>query len=251
MSPPPASVVDKAVAAAMWAAGLGWLCSVMPPMTAAYKLLGSHNVDLATRVYTRGQVALTLCRWRAEVHPDVDPDGVYVFAQNHVNVLDHVTMYASTPHFKQGIELASHFEIPFYGWFMKARGTIPVEPKSRAGLMALRRRVKAETGAGRSLLVFPEGTRTRDGRVGPFKQGMFHVARGLGLPIVPVAVTGMWEVLPTGSWVFRPFQEVTVHVMAPIETEGLTRDDIPELACTVRQQIASKVDAYYASREAS
>ena len=58
-------------------------------------------------------------RLRHEVHPDVDPARPYMFVQNHVNLLDHCTVYNATPHFKQGVELAKHFEIPVYGWFMR------------------------------------------------------------------------------------------------------------------------------------
>lgn len=239
---------DKVVAAGMWGAGLSWLAGTLPPLTLAYKAFGSHNVEPLTRVYIRGQVALTFCRWKAVVDPGVDPDGVYLFAQNHVNIFDHVTMYEATPHFKQGVELEKHFEIPFYGPFMKARGTLPVRPGDRRGLLELRKRAQAEVDAGRSLLVFPEGTRTRTGRVGPFKDGVFHLAVRLNLPVVPVSVTGMWEVLPTGDWVMRPFQEVTVHIHAPVPTADLTRRDVPELTARVHRTISDTVDAYYARR---
>ena len=78
---------------------------------------------------------------------------------------------------------------------------------------------------------------------------MFHIARELQIPIIPTAVTGMWEVLGTGSWIMRPNQDVTVHIMAPIPTAGLKPEDIPELTEHVRGLIAEKVDAYYAARE--
>lgn len=236
---------EKLVSAGMWGAGLSWLGLTLPPLTAAFQAFGPDAVEPLTRRYIRGQVALTLCDWRAEVHPDVDPAGVYLFAQNHVNIFDHVTMYEATPHFKQGVELEKHFEIPFYGPFMKARGTLPVRPGDRRGLLELRKRAQAEVAEGRSLLVFPEGTRTRDGRVGPFKEGVFHLAVRLKIPVVPVAVTGMWEVLATGDWVMRPFKEVTVHIHAPVPTEGLTRRDVPALTAQVHNTISDTVDAYY------
>lgn len=242
---PPASVLDRLVAAGLWTAGLSWLAAGTLPLMALYRLLGPDRVEPLTRAYIRGQVALTGCRWRAEVHPDVDPDQPYVFAVNHVNVLDHVTMYRATPHFKQGVELASHFSIPVYGWFMKARGTLPVVPGDRRALARLARHAQDEIDRGHSLLLFPEGTRTRTGRVGPFHHGLFHIVRRLGVPVVPVAVTGMWETLPTPGWVMRPGHEVTVHVLAPHPTESLGRRDVPALAEAVRAEIATVVDAWY------
>ena len=242
--------IDHAASAALWAMGLGWMGLTLPPLTLLYRAFGSHNVDGLTRVFTRGQVALTLCRWQAEVDEAVRPDRPYVFVQNHVNLFDHCTMYAATPHFKQGVELLKHFDIPLYGPFMKHRGTIPVDRDDKANLLMVQRRIKAELAAGRSLLAFPEGTRTRDGRVAPFQSGLFHIARSVGAEIVPVAVTGMFEVLGTPSRVMRPFQDVRVHVMAPIPTAGLARGDVDALTAQVHGQIAAKVDAYYARRGA-
>ncbi len=231
------------VSAGLWALGLSWIVATLPPLTLLLKVAGPDRAEPLVRLYIRGQLALTMCRWRAVVSPDVDPRGRYLFVQNHVNVLDHVTMYPATPHFKQGMELASHFRIPFYGWFMAARGTLPIDRDKKTALLALRRAMKAEVAQGHSLLGFPEGTRTRTGHVGPFHEGLFHLARALELPIVPVAVTGMWGVMPTGSWRFRPFQTVTVHVMAPIATAGMSRDAVSSLVQQVRDQIAARVDA--------
>jgi 1-acyl-sn-glycerol-3-phosphate acyltransferase len=250
MSPPPATLLDKAASVATWALALSFHVTATPVMTFLYRRRPSQEIDHLTHLYTRTQVAMTLCRWRAEVDPAVDPKGVYMFAQNHVNVLDYCTMYPATPHFKQGVELRKHFDIPFYGPFMQSRGTIPVDRDNKRAVLDLIALAKVEVDAGRSLLVFPEGTRTRDGRVAPFQLGVFHVARSLGVPVIPVAVTGMWEVLATGSWIMRPFQEVTVHILAPIPTKGLTREEVPALAEQVRARIAEKVDAYYAAREA-
>lgn len=231
------------VSAGLWVLGVSWLVLTLPPLTVLLKLVGPDRAEPLVRLYIRGQLALTLCRWRAVVDPAVDPAGRYLFVQNHVNVLDHVTMYPATPHFKQGMELASHFRIPFYGWFMAARGTLPVERDKKTAMLTLRRMMKAELARGHSLLGFPEGTRTRTGAVGPFHEGLFHLARALELPVVPVAVTGMWQVMPTGSWRFRPFQTVTVHVMAPIPTAGMARDAVPALARAARDQIAAHVGA--------
>ena len=184
---------------------------------------------------------------RAEVDPAVDPKGIYLFAQNHINLLDHVTMYPATPHFKQGIELESHFKIPVYGWFMKQRGTLGVKRGDRRAFRKLKEGFAKEVERGHSLLVFPEGTRTTTGRVGEFKTGTLRLARDCGVPIVPVAVTGMYQVLRKGSWLLRPGHTVTVYVLAPVPTDGVSDAELPALAQEVRRRIAEKVDAYWAS----
>jgi 1-acyl-sn-glycerol-3-phosphate acyltransferase len=250
MSQPPATLLDKVVSVGLWGLSLSYLATAAPAITFLYRRYPADKIDHLTHLYCRGQVLTTFCRWRAEVDPAVDPKTVYAFAQNHVNVLDYVTMYNASPHFKQGVELREHFKIPFYGPFMQHRGTIPVDRDAPNGKSELTRLAQIEVDKGRSLLMFPEGTRTRDGRVGKFHNGLFHVARNVGVPVVPVAVTGMTEVLGTGSWIMRPFQEVTVHLMEPVPTAGLRPEDVPELTRQVRDRIVEKVDAYYAAREA-
>lgn len=235
----------------MWLPGLSWLALGAGSLYALQKILPADRIDGLSRLYTRGQVLAAGARWRAVVDPAVDPQRQYVFCQNHVSLIDHCTAYTATPHFKQGIELASHFDIPFYGPFMKSRGTIPVQKDGsrKQAIRDLKQRIQEEISQGHSLLVFPEGTRTLTGRVGNFHSGVLRVAHSLGLPLVPVAVTGMFEVMAKGSPYIFPGGEVTVHVEAPIETAGVPRSEVPALVRRVQDVIAARVDAYYASRE--
>ena len=242
----PPSPVDRAVSVALWTAGLAWLVPMMGTMTALSLVLPPERTERLSRIYCRGQVALTGARWRAEVDRAIDPTTPYLFACNHVNLLDHATMYPATPHFKQGLELESHFRIPVYGWFMRMRGTIPVRRATdRLAQEELRQHMAAEIARGHSILAFPEGTRTRSGRVGKFQKGIFRIARDLSLPVVPVAVTGMFEILRAGSALFRPGREVVVWCGAPVPTAGVPDADLAELAERVRAPIAARVDAHW------
>ena len=245
--PPPDTdtLRDKLIGAALWGAGLGWLIPALGAGTVLYRMVPPDRCHWFSHLYCTVQLALAGARWRSVVHPAVRPDRVYMFAQNHTNHLDHVAMYNATPHFKQGLELESHFHYPFYGWFMKARGTIPVPDDKRRRFRAILRSMKKEVAAGHSLLVFPEGTRTVDGRVAPFKRGVFHMARHLGLEVVPTAVTGTFEVMRKGSWVLHPGKTVTVYVEEPVPTAGLSDRELVEAMEKVRTAIAARVDAYF------
>jgi 1-acyl-sn-glycerol-3-phosphate acyltransferase len=224
------SFIEHARSLGTWGLGLSYMVPTMLGFAAAYKALGSQKIDRATRLYIQGQLQLLFVKWRAEVHPDVDPNQQYIFCQNHINHFDHLSMYNSTPHFKQGVELQSHFKYPIYGWFMEARGTIPVPANKTARTEAIFEGMKAELEAGRSILAFPEGTRTLNGRVGAFRRGVFVTAQRLGVPIVPVAVTGMYDVMRKGSLVIRPGQEVTVHVEKPVPTAGRGPEEVTAIA---------------------
>lgn len=244
----PDTPVDYAMSAALWAAGVSWLVPMMGLQMLGHRLVGPDNIQWLERLYTRGQVALTGSRWRAVVDPAIDPNGTYMFFQNHVNHLDHCTMYAATRHFKQGVELDEHFRYPVYGAFMRSRGTLPVTRGSAREFMRLRDQMQAEVDKGHSLLVFPEGTRTITGRLGPFQLGVFRIAQELGRPIVPVTVTGMYRVMRKGSLLIRPGHKVTVYCDAPIETKGLKRSHIPQLMAAVREAMNRRLDAYWAER---
>lgn len=243
----PTSALDLAVSVGLWTAGLSWMVPMMGAMMAAAAVRPSHETEWLSRLYCRGQVALTGARYRPVVHPDIDPDRPYIFCQNHVNLLDHATMYNATPHFKQGLELADHFDIPVYGWFMRQRGTIPVHRGRRDAFDLLREGFAAEVAKGHSILAFPEGTRSRTGRVGKFRKGVFMAAAELGVPVVPVAVTGMFEVLRPGSKLFRLGREVTVYCDAPIETAGVGPAEVPALARRVQAVVSDRVDRYWES----
>jgi 1-acyl-sn-glycerol-3-phosphate acyltransferase len=93
-----------------------------------------------------------------------------------------------------------------------------------------------------SVIFFPEGTRSVDGTMLPFKDGAFRLAIEAGVPILPLAVAGTGTALPKHDWRFNPARAV-VEVLPPIETAGLTQDDLPALKARVREAITTARDA--------
>lgn len=241
--------LDYAISAGLWAAGIAWLAPMMALQMTLYRKLAPDRLQWLERMYTRGQIALTGSRWRAAVDPSIDPAQPYAFFQNHVCHLDHCTLYNATPHFKQGVELAEHFRYPIYGAYMRSRGTIPVHHGNIAQLRELTRRMRDEIQRGHSLLVFPEGTRTLSGHLGELQPGVFRIVQQLGIPIVPVTVTGMYRVMRKGSYLIRPGYDVTVHCDAPIATEGTSRRDLPEIMERVRSTMQGRLDAYWSDSD--
>ena len=241
------TVWSRIVSAIIWVLAGGFLVFALSFLTVVYQFVKPDRVQFLERWYCKLQLALTFNKQTPQVHSGVDPQTQYLFIQNHTSHLDHVAMYTATPHFKQGIELETHFDYPFYGWFMKARGTIPVPKDRRGALEALRQAVRSEVDAGHSILGFPEGHRTLTGQVGQFHDGLFRIAIELGVPIVPVAVTGLYDVLHKGSLIIRPGNEIIVYVEEPILTEGMTAEDVPPLRDRVRDVISARVEARLSS----
>src|SRR5579871_922943 len=173
--------------------------------------------------------------------PGFDPARTVFFLSNHVNLFDPFVLYATIPQFFRGLELESHFRIPVYGWMMKRFGNIPVPDVNRpSDLKRMWRLTRAALDSGVSLAVFPEGQRTRDGHVGPFKDGVFRMALQFGTPIIPVSVVGAFEFNKKTSWLIRP-GTVTVYLHDVIETKDLRKEDFPGLRDRVHAIIARPV----------
>jgi 1-acyl-sn-glycerol-3-phosphate acyltransferase len=120
---------------------------------------------------------------------------------------------------------------------MRRGGHISINRASTTEAVESLRRAAQEIQPGVSVFLFPEGTRTRDGSLQPFKKGGFRVALQTRLPVVPVTITGTRQVLPRDSLVFRP-GPVEMYLDAPIPTAPLTDADLPSLMRQVRDAMA-------------
>src|ERR1700674_1456060 len=174
--------------------------------------------------------------------PGFDPARTCFLLTNHVNLFDPFVLYATIPQFFRGLELESHFRIPVYGWMMKRFGNVPVPDHNRpSDTKRMWRLTRAALDSGVSLAVFPEGQRTRNGRLGPFKDGVFRMAMKFGTPIVPVSVVGAFEFNKKTAWLLRP-GTITVYLHDVIETKDLRKEDFPALRDRVHAIISRPLD---------
>lgn len=185
-------------------------------------------------------VPMSTVRLRIHYHPKFDPEARSIFAQNHINLLDGMVAARVIPHAFSGLMNAWQFKIPIYGWMMTLSKGIAVKRHSREGVIAQISREAAERKRiGMSVLTFPEGHRTVTGKTGNFKRGVFLMARNAEMPIVPVAVKGLYDVnnKRTG-WIFTPFQTVDVFVGPQFSTIGIDNEHIGEFADRMHDYIA-------------
>ena len=175
--------------------------------------------------------------------PGFDGERTSIFICNHVNLFDAFVIYSAIPQFVRGLELDSHFKIPAYGWMMKRFGNIPV---SRGGgpsqFKKTLEQVRSHLANGISVIIFAEGTRTLDGRVGPFQKGAFVMAHQLGAPIVPMSICGSYQFNRKGSWLLRP-SKIIVHLHDTIETKDIPKAEVNTLMERVHAIVAAPVEA--------
>lgn len=170
----------------------------------------------------------------------VDRRTPYVVVCNHQSIYDIPVLFVALPLQLRIIAKASLGRFPVLGWHLRWTGHLLVD-RARAGVGALKQ-VARVMGRGHSLIAFPEGTRSVDGRVGRFRRGLFLLAIEAGLPVVPVAVSGTHRVMRKGMLTTRP-GAVALVVHPPMPTGGLTRADAAALAERVRGVIAASVSA--------
>jgi 1-acyl-sn-glycerol-3-phosphate acyltransferase len=169
----------------------------------------------------------------------LDPARSYVLAANHQSIYDIPILFASLPLQVRIVAKASLGSFPFLGWHLQRTGHLLVNRKNPGADIV--DKMKRLVGASHSLIVFPEGTRSVDGRVGRFKKGPFVVAIDAQLPVVPVSVAGSRQVMSKGQLMVRP-GEVRVTIHEPIPTAGVTRREIIEFGNHVRDVVRSAVD---------
>ncbi len=146
------------------------------------------------------------------------PGASYIFSINHVSLLDLFVVFQSIPYFHRSFQDQAHFKIPIYGGCIRVFGQVPVKRGDRAYNRRAFEQAAEMIRQGDSFVVFPEGHRTRDGRLGRFHPGAFRLADTAGVPVVPMALRGLRDVCPAGDWRVRPGQ-VDVIFGQPIPPE--------------------------------
>lgn len=165
----------------------------------------------------------------------------YVFAPNHQSHLDILTLLGHLPGATRFAAKRSLWRHPVVAAVLDALGMVPIDRENSTQAQDALNRVTAN---GQSFVVFPEGTRSRDGRLREFKKGAFVLAIRLGLPVVPVICRGTRRLMPRGSRLNVVPGEVEIIIAPPIPTTGLGFDDRDALAARVRTAIEEHHTGY-------
>ena len=155
-----------------------------------------------------------------------------VVVANHESFCDILVLLATLPMQVRFLAKRSVFRVPVLGWSIAAAGFVPVDRGDRARGAATVEAALRRLEGGRSLVIFPEETRTRNGELLPFKRGAAHLALKSGLPLLPIGIAGTFRILPRGTWEIRP-GPVLVSVGNPIDVAGRSlreRDAVTEEA---------------------
>ena len=166
--------------------------------------------------------------------------GPYVFAPNHQSHFDIAALLGLLPGVTRFATKREMFAEPILGAVLRTMGMVPIDRDDSTASIERLRKVALDGG---SLVIFPEGTRSPDGQLQPFKKGAFVAAIGLGVPIVPVVCKGTTRIMPKGRYLSILPGQAELIVLEPIPTAGLTYEDHDRLRETVRERIAAELAA--------
>ncbi|HVT47571.1 MAG TPA: lysophospholipid acyltransferase family protein [Vicinamibacterales bacterium] len=172
----------------------------------------------------------------------VRPDRAYVYIANHASLIDTPALFGYLPYPFRIMVKKELFYVPFLGWHLQTAGNFGVDRRDPRRAAKSLRRVVDGVRSGTSLVVFPEGTRTPDGRLQEFKAGAFKIAIRAGVPVVPVAIRGTFALLPKTTLAPRPGR-VDVIIGAPIETDAYSDKTVEALVTRTKQVIQAELDA--------
>lgn len=230
-----------------WAASVT-LIVLWLPLLALIRLVDRDPARYRTgRWFRRLGEAITKANpsWQVQVSgaPVDDPRRPYVVVCNHQSLAD-IPVISCLPWEMKWVAKAELFRLPFVGWMMRLAGDIAVERGTAASgakaLVGARQYLQQRC----SVMFFPEGTRSRDGRVLPFTDGAFRLAIKMQAPILPLALDGTSDALPKHSWRFGPPRTIRLAVLPPVPTTGLQAGDTEALREQVQQAIVAQVAAW-------
>jgi len=171
----------------------------------------------------------------------IDRNEAYVMVANHLSLLDILVLFRLFEHYKW-VSKVENFRIPFIGWNMRLNRYIQLRRGDRASVVQMVRQCLATLADGSSIMIFPEGTRSPDGRMRAFKTGAFEIALASQRPILPIAIEGTSRALPKRGFVLQGRHPIRVKILDPLPCSEFAGDDVEALTERVRARIARAID---------
>jgi 1-acyl-sn-glycerol-3-phosphate acyltransferase len=215
--------------------------SALGAVVAAIFDRGGNWSHRAARLW--GRALLWVCRIRVSVQglDRLEPNQTYIVAANHSSLFDIPILLAKLPIQFRWLSKQELFRIPVFGRAMRACGYIPIDRSNPKAWVRSLNDAAAKIKAGASVVVFPEGTRSLDGRIKPFKRGAFDMAIKSQTPILPVTINGAHWLLPSKSlWVRSGPVQVIIH--QPVPVRGRDKKQQAELMDQVQNAIKEQYD---------
>jgi 1-acyl-sn-glycerol-3-phosphate acyltransferase len=221
------------------------LIFVWLPAMAVVRLFNRDKTHYKTGYLFR-KLGLAMSRinplWKISIEGNVSINDrePYVIVSNHLSNAD-IPVISNLPWEMKWVAKRELFEIPIVGWMMKLAGDIPVDRGAGRQKLSTFKKCIFYLRNKTSVIFFPEGTRSRDGKLYRFSKGAFELAIREQVPVLPLVIEGTHGCLPKNSWVFKPDVHARLSILDPVPTTGMTSGQVDELIDTVRNKIAERL----------
>ena len=220
----------------------GSIAFVAPFLIAFFLIFGRENIIYSpVRLFVRAGLALAGVKVEISGVEQLDPKQAYIFTPNHQSFIEVPLLIAFLDWNPAFLAKKEVFKYPIFGYGIGLVGVVPVDRSNSQSAVESARKATENLRRGKSYIVYPEGTRSPDGRLQPFKKGAFLMALDAGVPVVPISISGATEVMPKATFkVFPETVRVTVH--PPIPTADLKKENVAELVKAARDRIAATLE---------
>ncbi len=190
--------------------------------------------------------------WRVSItgRENIDPDKTYVMVANHLSLLDILVLFRLFRQFKW-VSKAEIFKVPAVGWNMSLNRYIPLKRGDKASIKEMMNACDRTIRGGSSIMMFPEGTRSKTGELRDFKAGAFDLARSTDSPIIPMVIHGTHDALPKSGFVLQGRHAISVTVLPEVPVDVVESMSTAELTAYVRTLIADEITREANERAAS
>ncbi len=226
-----------------------WSCIVLATLALGILAFVTALFDRKGKVVHRyarlwGRVALWANGVKVKVSglENLKGKGPYIFMSNHQGSYDIFALLGHLPFQFKWLAKKELFSIPFFGWTMAAAGYISIDRKGTRETVEAMNEAARRIREGMSVVIFPEGSRSQNGTIQPFKKGGFTLAIKSRVPIVPVAIDGSRTIMPKDSLKISP-GEIRIQLGSPIETDNLLLKDRELLMAKVRERISQNLES--------
>jgi 1-acyl-sn-glycerol-3-phosphate acyltransferase len=204
-----------------------------------------YSVFAIAQLWGRIMLFLTSVEVEVQGRENVIHGRSQIFMSNHQSGFDIFVLLAYIPRYFCWIAKKELFRVPFFGLALRRTGAIEIDRQNAVRAMRSIDDAAKKIQEGKSVMTFPEGTRSIDGHIQPFKKGVFHLALKSGVPIVPITIIGSREIMPKKSLRVTP-GKVTLIIHPPVFVTDYCEDTIDELIERVKKPI---VNAHYAHQQ--
>lgn len=191
---------------------------------------------LVARMWGRSIISASRVKVKVIGLDNIDPNKPYVYMPNHVSNFDIPVILGYLPVQFRWLAKSELFKIPLFGFAMRRAGYISIDRSNRRAAFKSLQKAAEAIKNGASVVIFPEGTRSRDGKLHDFKKGGFVMALKAGVPIVPVTLQGTYEIMSKDGWRIQPGQ-VTIQIKPPIASDTYSLKSKEDLMGAVREAI--------------